>query len=300
MLDRKRLSRASIVLLALAVSTGIIFFTLRSEPHRNAVEVEAEAKQKAEAAARLKSAAEATKEAEAQPEAEAEDRRKAESARKERRAADTPPAVALPVVEKGALDTQLSKLMAGNVAFNTPERTKVGRQLAIQATLSTKLEKEELVLLVEEAGKVAVASLKVSDRMSATLFGGTAFEVSPSGPVEQWVSREEQTTWTWMVTPKTVGEHFLILTFDALITVNGKEGTRSIRTFKQRIEVDVRWPVTVGEWLDLIRRSFQDVSYLWTALLLPIGAAAWAWVKKRRKVAIGPPGNSAEIQGPLY
>jgi hypothetical protein len=147
--------------------------------------------------------------------------------------------------------------MTGNVAFNTPEQTHVGEELSVQATLSTTLKAEELTPLVTEPGKVETAPLKVSKRMIATLAGGSAFDVSPSGPVTQWVSESEPTTWTWIVTPKNVGEQFLILTFDAIITIDGKDDKRSLRTFKKRINVEVGWPHTLGEWIDILKNGVR-------------------------------------------
>jgi hypothetical protein len=46
------------------------------------------------------------------------------------------------------------------------------------------------------------------------LSGGLAFDISPTTPTEQWISEKEPTR--WLVTPKAVGEQFLILSFDGL------------------------------------------------------------------------------------
>jgi hypothetical protein len=76
--------------------------------------------------------------------------------------------------------------------------------------------------------------------MSATLSGGGAFDISPSGPQTQWIDREEVTTWVWSLAPKTAGTQYLILSFDALITENGKDGTRNVNILRRKIEVEVR------------------------------------------------------------
>ena len=185
-----------------------------------------------------------------------------------------------PAVAPNSIDAELAKLMTGNVAFNTPEQTHVGEELSVQATMSTTLKAEELTPLVTEPGKVETAPLKVSKRMIATLAGGSAFDVSPSGPVTQWVSESEPTTWTWIVTPKTVGEQFLILTFDAIITIDGKDDKRSLRTFKKRINVEVGWPHTLGEWIDLLKKWGEGASYFWGLAIAIIGGA-WAWLRRR-------------------
>jgi len=191
---------------------------------------------------------------------------------------------ASPTIAPNSIDAELAKLLAGNVAFNTPERAHVGQELSVQAILSTTLKSNDLTLLVTEPGKVETAPLKVSRGMIATLAGGAAFDISPSGPVTQWVSESEPTTWTWIVTPKTVGEQFLILTFDAIITLDGKDGKRSIRTFKKSIDVDVGWPQTVGQWMDLLKRWGEGVSYFWGVAIAVVGGG-WAWLRRRGRVA---------------
>ena len=77
------------------------------------------------------------------------------------------------------VDEALTQLRSANVAFNTPDRARVGKQFIIEAKLSTKLTQKEVKVSIEEAGKVEAADLKVSDRMVATLSGGSAFDVSP-------------------------------------------------------------------------------------------------------------------------
>jgi hypothetical protein len=200
-------------------------------------------------------------------------------------AAPTVPAVppATPTV-----DDVLDTLKAAKVAFNTPERGTVGKSLLVQAKLSTHLSAEALKVQITEAGQVAVADLKVSDRMAATLAGGTAFDISPAGPQEQWISDKQETEWTWTVTPKTVGDQVLVISFDAILTINGKDDRRTINTLKRHIDVAVGWPETPGEWLDMIKHVGEDVSWIWATLIIPIGGAIWAWIKRRRRQA-GPP-----------
>jgi hypothetical protein len=181
----------------------------------------------------------------------------------------------------GTVDEALENLRAANVAFNTPDKARVGKQFIVEAKLSTHLHPEEMKVLIGEPGKREVATLKVSDRMVATLSGGSAFDVSPSGPKEQWISDKELTEWDWQITPKSVGEQILILSFDAIISVNGKEDRRTINTFKRRINVDVGWPETVGEWLEFIKKTGENVSWIWATLLIPIGGGIWAWIKHR-------------------
>lgn len=199
------------------------------------------------------------------------------------------------------VDQALARLQSANMAFNAPDHARVGKPVVIEAKLSTRLSQEEMKVSIEEAGTVRTATLKVSDRMAATLVGGDSFDVSPTGPQEQWISDTEPTSWTWQVTPKLVGEdQLLLLTFDALISINGKEDRRTINTLKARINVDVGWPETLGEWLELIRKTGENVSWIWATILVPIGGAVWAFIKRRRRVEPSPPGAASPPDETLF
>jgi hypothetical protein len=178
------------------------------------------------------------------------------------------------------IDQALDELKSATVAFNTPQMARVGRQVVMEAKLSTRLSTTEVKVLIDEPGKVEVGTLKVSDRMFATLSGGSAFDVSPDGPQGQWISDKAPTGWTWQVTPKHVGEQILILSFDAVIAINGKEDKRTVNTFKRSVDVEVGWPETVGEWLEWVRKMGEGLSYAWGLIFVTVGGAGWAAVKR--------------------
>jgi hypothetical protein len=180
-----------------------------------------------------------------------------------------------------SLDVALKKLISGNIAFNTPDRIPLGQSRIIEAKLSTNLPPKDLLAQLSEAGAKESASIQVSDRMIARLDGGGAFDVSPSGAQQQLISKQEVTTWTWVVTPKQRGTQYLILSFDAVLTVDGKDGTRNINTFKRKIEINVPWPETLSEWFKLLKEWFENISWFWLTILVPIGV--WLWSKLRKK-----------------
>jgi hypothetical protein len=163
----------------------------------------------------------------------------------------------------------------------------IGKSQVIEAKLSVKLPVTELMDQLTEAGKKESSAIKVADRMSASLSGGGAFDVSPSGPQEQLISQNEVTTWTWDVTPKQAGTQRLLLSFDAVFLIDGKAGNRNINTFKRKIEVQVAWPETASEWLDYFKKLFEEASWLWASILVPLGV--WIWARFRKKP---PPGGT--------
>jgi hypothetical protein len=81
----------------------------------------------------------------------------------------------------------------------------------------------------------------------------------------------------------------LILTFDAILTLNGKDSTRNVKTLTQPIEVEVGWPETGGEWFEFFKKWFENVSWLWATILVPVGIvliALWRrWTGQKKELA---------------
>jgi hypothetical protein len=191
-----------------------------------------------------------------------------------------PPTAPVPAVPS-PLDKALEELIAGNVAFNTPRHMQLGRSRVIQAKLFPNIAPDILIAQLTEAGRRESAGFLVADRMSATLYDGGAFDISPSGPQQQFISHQQVTTWTWAVTPKQVGRHDLILSFDAVIRVADKDGTRTVNTFKHPIKIEIPWPETFAEWLEWFKKTFENLSWLWVTILLPVGL--WIWNRYRMR-----------------
>ena len=117
--------------------------------------------------------------------------------------------------------------------------------------------------------------------MTATLTGGGAFDISPSGPQTQFVTISGVTPWAFEVTPKQTGAQVLTLAFDAIITVDNKEGPKRVNTLTRKILVEVGWPETPTEWLEAGRKWFENANWLWLTILVPIGGFVMArWRRK--------------------
>jgi hypothetical protein len=186
--------------------------------------------------------------------------------------------------EAQTIDEALARdITPANLAFNAPERARVGKQFRVEAKVSKRLSPEEMKVLIDADGKIEVVPLKVSKKMFASLLGGSAFDVTPSTPVDQGISDTETTDWYWQVTPKSVGKQTLTLSFEAVYSVRDKEQKRTLPPFSKTIEVDVAWPETIGEWLELIKKTGENVSYIWLMLLVPAGGIIWAAIKRFRR-----------------
>lgn len=121
--------------------------------------------------------------------------------------------------------------------------------------------------------------------MIATLSGGEAFDISPSGPQQQFVSRQRVTAWTWEVTPKTPGTQILMLTFDVALTVDGREGIRKIRTLTQEIQIQVAWADRLKDGFERLKATVDGLAWLWITILVPAGLWVWRQIRRRRRRA---------------
>jgi len=111
------------------------------------------------------------------------------------------------------IDAALSTLVEGNVAFVPPDSAKIEKSQIVEARLSVTKTPSALITELIGSGKKESASLRVGDKMAATLSGGGAFDISPSGPQAQLISHKDTIIWTWTITPKQTGSQFFNFNF---------------------------------------------------------------------------------------
>jgi hypothetical protein len=188
----------------------------------------------------------------------------------------------------GSIDDLLEDLDLVNVAFNAPRTMHLNDPVVIQLLLSggqtIEQLQEELTALGEQEGE----QIRASDAMEAQLTGA-GFDIAPVTPAVQLVSKEAVTEWKWEVEPTKTGERRLHLTLSALIDLDGRDRTYTVRTFERTLDVNV----TFGERLEtFVSDNWQ---WLWTALLIPIVGLGLRW-RQQRKVPptdSTPPGSAA-------
>jgi hypothetical protein len=167
-------------------------------------------------------------------------------------------------------------LVAGNVAFNTPERMRFHESRTIALIASPKLDAPVLAGELREriggADPIAVEALQISPLMEAELEGAPAFEVTPLTPTRQPVSRATPTEWRWNVTANDTGKHTLHLTINAIIVVDGERFPRSLNVLNRDIEVDITALQQVG--------LFVEGNWQWLAGTIVIPLALWLWTNR--------------------
>ncbi len=175
-----------------------------------------------------------------------------------------------------ANDEVLRSLESANIAFNAPDSLNIEDTARIQLLLSLQKSAAELKSQIEGTGKVESAAIRVSDRMEAEL-SGSSFEITAITPKEQAVATEGEVEWNWEVKPKAAGRHQLHLTLTAILSIQGKDTRRTIRTFDKIIEIEV---TSTQKIVGFFEKAWQ---WLWAAILVPI--VGWLWRKRNSKQA---------------
>jgi hypothetical protein len=177
-----------------------------------------------------------------------------------------PPRVSAPPT--ASIDELLARLGRANIAFNAPKELQLHESAVIQLLLSVREPIEALQRDLRGPGERIGAEVRISTEMEAHL-SGTGFKVESITPERQAVSQIEQTEWRWQVEPTRTGVLHLQLTLTANLDVAGRSVPRMIRTFEQRIAVEVAWTERTKAFLA------GNWQWLWTAILIPL--LAWGY-----------------------
>ncbi|MGH9351039.1 MAG: hypothetical protein ACRD2G_02590 [Terriglobia bacterium] len=191
-------------------------------------------------------------------------------------------AAAAPSVDFGAIDRALQSLPKGHIVFNAPGAMILESSYEIYLLLSPQESiqslQQSLRQQIQGQQNLEGVTIDIAPEMEARLTGED-FTVTAVTPETQAVSGQGETEWRWYVKPLKAGTAELHLTLSAILQVNGSSMPRSIQTFDRRIPVQVTWNQRIsgfvsGHW-----------DWLWTVIIIPIGA--WLWGKKRKRKAAG-------------
>jgi hypothetical protein len=187
------------------------------------------------------------------------------------------PAAPRPAWSK-SLDEALERLLPARIAFNAPATMQFKETSTIELLLSLTEPMEVLKARVKEIGEKEGFEIRVSSQMEANLQSvkESAFYIVSATPEVQFISPKESTRWLWKVTPLDWGSQELELTLSALLSVDGRDGKRAVRTFEHKIAVDVTPWQRAHTFLE------KNWQWAWTALLIPAGAWGWRRIRMRK------------------
>lgn len=197
-----------------------------------------------------------------------------------------PPSPGVPIGRPGPItnrfdevDDALQELIAGNVAFNTPERMQFHESRTIALIASAQLDpatlSQELRQRIGGNDPVAVQGMQIAPLMEAQLVGAPAFEIAALTPTRQPVSRSASTEWRWTVRAAETGRHSLNLTINAVVTVNNENFPRSLNVLNRDIDVYITAPQRVG--------MFLSGNWQWLVGTVVIPLAVWLWTNRRKQ-----------------
>ena len=162
-----------------------------------------------------------------------------------------------------SVDRVLMHMQLANLAFNVPKTIRFGTTAQIQLLISAEQTIRQLRTKITAVGAKEGTTIRVAPRMEARLTG-LGFKIQANTPEIQAVGGAGATVWTWEVQPTEKGTRRLHLTVSALITVQGKETSRTIETFDRVIEIHVTWMDRVSGF------AGRNWKWLWTAILVPL------------------------------
>lgn len=169
----------------------------------------------------------------------------------------------------------LSQLSWGQIIFNTPEKMNLEDTDTICLILDNDEDFSNVLYNYKNNTKLVNAKIKISDQMDATLTG-SGFKITSITPSQQVISLIEPTIWKWEIKPIEKGKQNIYLTINIIITVDGDNLTRTVKTFEREIQIKVTAVQSVS-------RFFKDNwQWLW-ATLIPVAGGIWKFIKYRKK-----------------
>jgi len=171
------------------------------------------------------------------------------------------------------IDELIRSLPIGTIAFSQPREMVVGESGGVDLLLSVTEAANELNTRLH--GKARdTAQPKASTRIRAEL-KSDKFTITSLSPEAQLVGASAGTQWRWEIKATTAGDHSLQLGLSAIVTVDGQEKPKSIRTFDRVIKVRANGADRIS--------NFLAKSWQWLAALLVIPLVGlWAWYRRRR------------------
>lgn len=171
-----------------------------------------------------------------------------------------------------AKERNLKRLQNAKIAYNTPERIRLGRSVSVQLKLSTSVSAEALKKTITEPGKKEGTSVQVSEAMVASLVGDDGLTVIRTVGTDhpQEVDPDGINTWEWSVKGTSPGTHHLHLTLNAVVRRDGLDVDSQVQTFNRAITVEVTLMERVAGFFG------NNWQWLWTVAVVPAAGIAYS------------------------
>ena len=173
-------------------------------------------------------------------------------------------------------DAALAQLLAGTVAFSTPDRMRLSESRVLGLLISPTLTAEQLAIDLRNrlrgSDEIRSESLQLAPQMEAHI-RGDAFEIEQLTPVRQAVGKGTPTEWRWNITARKSGTHPLHLAISAVLIVEGDRVPRLINVLDRAIEVEIT------PWQRIQQFSASNWQFIIGTVLIPFGV--WLWTRRK-------------------
>ncbi|MEM1296914.1 MAG: hypothetical protein AAGH89_16230 [Verrucomicrobiota bacterium] len=150
-----------------------------------------------------------------------------------------------------------------NIAFQTPDKMRIGKAQDVELILSLKKTIEELKSELGKEFPTDGAAIQAAPVMEASLTGA-GFEISPAGAQRQVLRQASNTNWIWSVIPRESGQQTLRLRLSAMISIQGMAAPLEVKSFEREIPVEVSLVQVASGFLK------ENLQLVWVVLVLPI------------------------------
>ncbi|MFD2205607.1 hypothetical protein [Kiloniella antarctica] len=135
------------------------------------------------------------------------------------------------------IDQLMSTMELDKVNVQVPPKQKTNDTAQVKVSLRLAGTIELLKLSIANEALKTGSKVKINDTM-AVLLSGDAFKITPRGPAEQPVFKNQNTEWKWEIRPKQAGQQELHFTVIAFFSVDGKRTSHAIKNFDKVIKIE--------------------------------------------------------------
>lgn len=158
-------------------------------------------------------------------------------------------------------------------AFSVPTSANIKEEITAQLVVDPNKTIDDAVKQLTVKGQIVKEQIKISKVVTAKLVAPN-FTVTAIEEEQQAISETAPTIWHWTLVPKTTGPHPVHVTIDAIVTVNDKEKTRTVRVFDQMVDIRIKPQQLIMEFFK------QYWQWIVSTLIIPLGV--WFWKSKQK------------------
>lgn len=166
------------------------------------------------------------------------------------------------------------QLKNANLVLSLPSESNISKRITAELVLSPNMTLDELRVQVEQQNQLIQRSVQISKIMIAKITAPD-FVISDVTSREQAISNTSPTKWIWNLEAKREGKLDIEVTLIAVVTVDGYKTEHHIRTFKEKVQIDIRADQVI---LDIISEHWK-----WAVGTLIIPFIGWAWTQYNKK-----------------